>query len=127
MSNPKKSNVPVYKTKNGVTIELLKDLGHVVKIKHIRWAMYSQLKPHLKNNQHDSFRAIAIPSTFRKDSNYLVLPKGGFTHITIKTPKEEYFCVSSECAMEETFCYRRGICEALDRLEEEALSKLGLK
>lgn len=127
MSNPKKSNVPVYKTKNGVTVELLKSLGHVVKIKHIRWAMYSQLKMHLKNNQFNSFRSIPIPSTFRKDPNYLVLPKGGCTHITIKSPTDNYYCVSSECSMDETFCYRRGICEALDRLDEETLAKLGVK
>jgi hypothetical protein len=125
MSKPKKSNVPVYQTNNGVTLDLLKSKGHIVKIKHIRWAIYTQLQQHLRNNQPVSMRAIAIPSTFRKDENYLVLPKGGFTHITIKTKDNQYFCVSSECSSEETFCYRRGICEALNRLSKYDLQTLG--
>lgn len=124
MTKERKSRIPVYATKNGVTIDRLKAAGHVVKIKHIRFATYARLKHHLKNNQPNSTRTIAIPSTFRKDPSYTVLPKGGYTHITIKTPTEEYFCVSSECSLDETFCYRRGIVEALDRLTNDEIDVL---
>lgn len=120
----KQSRVPVYVTQNGVTIDKLKSAGNVVKIKHIRFAKYTRLKSHLKNNQPTATRTIAIPSTFRKDPNYTVLPKGGYTHITIKTPKDVYICVSSECSPEETFCYRRGITEALDRLTSDEIASI---
>lgn len=123
---PKKNNVPKYETKNGVTIDKLKALGHVVKIKHIRWATYDRIKTCLKNRVGSFVRIIPIPSTFRKDSHYHVLPKGGSTHITIKTKDDNYVCVSSDCSMDETFCYRRGITEALDRLDSLDLSLLGL-
>jgi hypothetical protein len=124
MTKERKSRVPVYETKNGVTIDKLKAAGNVVKIKHIRFALYAKLKHHLRNNKPDSARAIAIPSTFRKDPNYTVLPKGGYTHITIKNKDDVYFCVSSECSMEETFCYRKGIVEALDRLNSNEVAVL---
>jgi hypothetical protein len=117
---------------NGVTIEKLQKAGHSVRIKHFRWAMYLALNEHTsKKGRAFNFEshAICVPSTFRKDPLYRLLPKGGYTHIVIK-PKssvDKYICLSSECSKDDPFCYALGVEKALERLTSFELGYLGLE
>lgn len=113
---------PVFAAKNGITVEQLQSVGHNVRVKHIRWAMYA---PHM--GSHTGRQSVmAVPSTFRKDYNYLFFPKGGFTHVVIKKSDGGYVCVSSECSIDDPFCYAAGVAAALDRLTDEDIDSLGL-
>jgi hypothetical protein len=111
---------------NGVTIQKLVEAGNNVRVKHLRLALY-WAQPHaIGRNTTSSMRVIVVPSSFRKDPNYHLLPKGGFTHVVIKRPNGEYICVSSECSEDDPFCYNMGVCVALERLTPTELQLLGL-
>ena len=103
----------------GLTIEKLTALGHKVRIRHFRYALY-----HAHWGE-GGIKPIVVPSTFRRDPMYTLLPKGGFTHITIQTNRDVYYCLSSSCNEEDSFCYNTGIVTALDRLTEDDLATLG--
>jgi hypothetical protein len=122
---PKK---PVFTAKNGVTIAMLEAAGHKLRVRHLRWALYlGQSERPRKRLSHDfELRAICVPSTFRKDPMYSLLPKGGYSHISIKTPEGKYICVSSECSEEDPFCYQLGTVKALERLTKQDIELLGL-
>ena len=119
---------PVFLAKNGVTIDMLEAVGHKLRVKHFRWALYlGQNERPKKGKAHDyELRAICVPSTFRKDPMYRLLPKGGYSHISIKTPEGKYICVSSECSEEDPFCYQLGMVKALERLSERDLELLNV-
>ena len=111
--------------RNGITVAKLQDAGHSVRVKHLRYALYLGQNEFIKNREF-AVRAIVVPSTFRKDPFYKFLPKGGYTHVVIKTPKGQYICVSSECSEEDPFCYSHGVAAALERLGKLELRHLGL-
>jgi hypothetical protein len=119
VSTPKRRNrVP----KHGLTIERLVELGHKVRVKHLRYAVYRRLG--YEGLPLKDIRYIVIPTSFRKDRDYMLMPFGGFTHISIKTPAGEYFCLSSECSPSDNFCYKDGVCEALNRLQPHEIAVL---
>jgi len=125
-SRPKAQTVS-HVARNGVSVAKLQAAGHNVRVKHLRWAIYWGQNSLLINRKKDSsYRTIVVPSTFRKDPNYMLLPKGGYTHVVIKTPEGEYVCVSSECAVEDPFCYNAGVATALERLSKEDIKKLNV-
>jgi hypothetical protein len=115
---------PDYSASNGVTVEALQRAGNNVRVKHLRWAIYWQHEPVLKNRQGEVSRVMVVPSTFRKDPNYMMLPKGGFTHVVIKKADGEYVCVSSECSQDDPFCYAAGVSRALERLRPSQIREL---
>lgn len=117
----------LFTASNGVSVAKLQAAGHNVRVKHLRWAIYWGQNSLLINRKKDSsYRTIVVPSTFRKDPNYMLLPKGGYTHVVIKTPDNAYICVSSECAVEDPFCYNLGVATALERLSTADIKKLNL-
>lgn len=116
---------PMFTAKNNVTLKILEDAGHNVRVKHFRWALYLGHNERLSNHQRHTLRPIVVPAIFRKDPMYTLLPKGGYTHISIKTALG-YICVSSECAEEDPFCYQLGVVKALERLTVTELRLLGL-
>jgi hypothetical protein len=118
-SSRSRKNKPAPTTKNGVTVEKLLAAGNKVRVKHLRWAVYLGHK-----TVQDISRLVVVPSSFRKDPNYYFTPKGGYTHVVIQRPTGEYLCVSSECSMEDPFCYAAGVCTALDRLLPEEMGYL---
>lgn len=125
----KKRTKPVFKARNGVTIELLEKAGHKIRVKHFRWAVYLGLnerpiKGRFSSTHDYEMRAICVPSTYRKDPMYRLLPKGGYSHISIKTPEGKYICVSSECSESDPFCYLLGTAKALERLTAADLALL---
>lgn len=122
---PKK---PVFKANNGVTVQIIEDAGHEIRVKHLRWALYiGQTERARRGRQYEyELHPICVPSTFRKDPMYKLLPKGGYTHISIKTPEGRYICVSSECSEEDPFCYQLGTVKALERLSREDIQLLQL-
>lgn len=107
------------KSSKGLTVEKLTALGHKVRIRHFRYALYHS---HWGEGK---IKPIVVPSTFRHDPMYTLLPKGGFTHITIQTDKDVYYCLSSACNEEDAFCYNTGVVTALDRLTADDLAALG--
>jgi len=109
---------PAFSAKNGITVAQLQEAGHNVRVKHMRWAMYT---PHRGRQS-----VMAVPSTFRKDYNYLFFPKGGFTHVVIKKSDGGYICVSGECSIDDPFCYAAGVAAALDRLTALDIASLRL-
>jgi len=121
LSRPRPGKL-VCNTKNGVTVAALQDAGHNVRVKHLRWAIYMG-QTHIGPD----VRLMVVPSTFRKDPNYYFTPKGGYTHVVIKLETGEYICVSSECSLDDPFCYAQGVCTALDRLTSAELYLLGVK
>ena len=124
-SRPKIVKEPA-EARNGVTVDKLIAAGHNVRVKHLRYALYWGQSFLRKNRSSNSTRVMVVPSTFRHDPEYFLLPKGGFTHIVIKRPSGEYTCVSSECSPEDPFCYNTGVCAALERLTGRDLIALGL-
>jgi hypothetical protein len=115
--------------KNGVSIQKIADAGHKVRVRHFRWAYYlGTMERASGRNTGVSFkpRPIVIPSSFRRDPLYSLLPKGGYTHITIRTKDDEYVCLSSECSPIDPFCYTTGVEKALERLTHYELEYLGL-
>jgi hypothetical protein len=114
---------PVFKAKNGITVEAIQAAGHNVRVKHLRWAVYI---PHTITARASTV-AVVVPSTFRKDPNYMFTPKGGYTHVVIKKKDGEYLCVSSTCAPEDPFCYAAGVAAALDRLTLMEIASLELE
>lgn len=116
------------RARNKVTIELLQEAGHKVRVKHFRLATYlGQNELVRKKEAHKfEFRVIVIPSSFRKDVMYRILPKGGYTHISIKNKDNKYICVSSECSEEDPFSYAAGVASALERLTRTELELLGI-
>jgi len=117
-----KSVKPAFKAKNGITVGMLQAAGHSVRVKHLRWALYT---PHALTAK-TGMTAIVVPSTFRKDPSYIFTPSGGFTHIVIKKEDGEYICVSSICSQDDPFCYAAGVAAALDRLTAKEIVSLGL-
>jgi hypothetical protein len=114
------------KSSKGLTVEKLAALGHKVRIRHFRYALYRTQET--RKVGHDGFfeiRPIVVPSTFRHDPMYQLLPKGGYTHITIQDKNGKYYCLSSACNEEDSFCYNTGVITALDRLSEKELDELG--
>jgi hypothetical protein len=113
----------VHSSKNGVTIEKLAQAGNSVRVKHFRWALYA---PYRKSAPRDNelFRAMVVPSTFRQSRLYDLLPKGGYTHVIIKTKEGEYYMTSSECSENDPFCYAAGVAAALDRLHPNVIARL---
>lgn len=107
---------PVFAAKNGATVDAIHNAGHSVRVKHLRWAIYRGFPN----------RMMVVPSTFRKDPNYVFLPKGGYTHVVVKHEDGQYLCVSSECSLDDPFCYAAGVATALDRLSSAELRWLGL-
>jgi hypothetical protein len=118
-----KPEKPVFKAKNGVTVESIQQAGHSVRVKHLRWALYV---PHVLTMGYKAIRTIVVPSTFRKDSNYVFDSHGGYTHVVIKKKDGKYLCVSSECAPSDPFCYAAGVAAALDRLTSDEIRSLEL-
>ncbi len=116
--------------KNGVSIQAIADAGHKVRVRHLRWAYYLGIGERTRNMRNTgkdyANRAIVVPSSFRRDPLYLLLPKGGYTHITIKTKDNNYVCLSSECAINDPFCYTTGVEKALERLTDDELRYLGI-
>jgi hypothetical protein len=123
LSRPKHGK-PDHTPSNGVTVNALQKAGHNVRVKHLRWAVYWGHEAMLKNNKGAVSRMMVVPSTFRKDPNYMFLPKGGYTHVVIKKKDGEYVCVSSECSVEDPFCYGAGVARALERLTRKVISEL---
>jgi hypothetical protein len=117
-----------YMAKNGVTVDSLIAAGNKVRVKHLRYALYMGLNEKLVNKKRRDYelREIVVPSTFRKDPMYTLLPKGGYTHVVIQHSSGKYVCVSSACSKEEPFCYARGVATALDRLSKFEMSVLGV-
>ena len=115
--------------KNGVTVDMLSKAGNKVRVRHLRWAAYLGHEEHVSKKYGGFFlsRMIVVPSSFGKDPLYLLRPKGGYTHITIKTDMGKYVCISSECSLEDPFCYRKGVEKALERLTDYELAELGIK
>ena len=114
-----------FAARNGMTVQKLQEAGHSVRVKHLRWALYLGQSELIKNRM-VGHRMIVVPSTFRRDPMYVMLPKGGFTHVVIKSPSGKYICVSSECSEEDPFCYSQGVAAALDRLTKLDMSLLGV-
>ena len=116
------------RARNNVTIDLLQEAGHKVRVKHFRLASYLGHNNLLKKKASHQFecRIIVIPSSFRKDPMYRVLPKGGYTHISIKDKNNKYICVSSECSEDDPFCYAEGVVAALEKLTSTELELLGI-
>lgn len=111
-----------YTESNKKIIEALHALGYHVRIRHFRWATYQQQRELFKKNTREYFaRTIVVPSTFTKNPMYTILPKGGYTHITVKDSNDQVLCASSECSVEEPFCYAAGVAEALRRLPSALL------
>ena len=119
-----KGEKPNHKASNGVTVEALQQAGNNVRVKHLRWAIYWVHDPVLKNGKGEVSRVMIVPSTFRKDPNYMLLPKGGFTHVVIKKANGDYVCVSSECSQDDPFCYNAGVARALERLRPSQVQDL---
>lgn len=119
---------PEYSANNGVTVDQLIAAGNKVRVKHLRYALYMGLNEKLVNKKNYDFelREIVVPSTFRKDPMYTLLPKGGYTHVVIQHKSGKYICVSSACAKEEPFCYAAGVATALDRLSKTDMQFLGV-
>ena len=118
-----------FSASNGVTMKMLQEAGHSVRVKHLRWAIYMGLGERTAGRSAKAqkvLRAIVVPSTFRKDPMYTLLPKGGFTHISIKTPEGKYICLSSECSDNDPFCYQQGMAKALERLSRYDINLLKL-
>lgn len=111
---------------NNVSIQKIHEAGHNVRVRHLRWAYYLASEEKFNSSRRHAPRAIVIPSAFRKDPFYHTLPKGGYTHITIKTKRGDYICVSSECSKEDPFCYTKGVEKALERLSKLELNYLGV-
>jgi hypothetical protein len=111
---------------NGVTIEKIANKGLKVRVRHFRYALYSPYKPLKVKNKPPLIKELVVPSSFRKNKNYVLSPKGGYTHITIQLAKKKYLCYSSECAKDETFCYNVGVATALSRMDRETMVELGL-
>jgi hypothetical protein len=123
LSRPKPTT-PDNTPANGVTVEVLQNAGHNVRVKHLRWALYWAHDPLRHNKQGMVSRMMIVPSTFRKDPNYMLLPKGGFTHVVIKKKDNSYVCVSSECSSDDPFCYSAGVARALERLSPRDIKEL---
>lgn len=117
-----------FKASNGITVDKLVAAGNSVRVKHLRYALYRGLNEKLINKKDYDFelRRIVVPSTFRKDVMYELLPKGGFTHVVIKHPSGKYICVSSECSEQDPFCYSMGVATALERLSRLDMELLGV-
>lgn len=118
-----------YRARNGVTVDSLVEDGLKVRVKHFRLARYLGQMEKLKPRESHMFeaRVIVIPASFRKDPMYHVLSRGGYTHISIQSKDGKYICLSSECAEQDTFCYRLGIAKALERLTDTEMELLKLK
>ena len=114
-ARPKTTQRVSYVPKNGITVEKLQEAGLKVRVRHFRYAFYPGTKT-----------PILIPSSFRRNSKYAVLPKGGYTHIAIQDANNNYICVSSVCDPRDTFCYNAGVARALERLTETEIAFLGL-
>lgn len=122
----KKPTKTSHTAKNGMTVTKLQTAGNSVRVKHLRWAVYlPQVQTIFKRS--NECRAIVVPSTFRCDPMYKFLPKGGYTHIVIKSKSGKYICVSSECSDEDSFCYAAGVASALDRLSRLDIKFLGVE
>ena len=114
---------------NKISIQKIADAGHKVRVRHFRWAYYlGTLERVTARKLASNFkpRPIVVPSSFRKDPLYSLLPRGGYTHITIKTKDDKYVCLSSECSPHDPFCYAKGVEKALERLSHYELEYLGL-
>jgi hypothetical protein len=118
--------------KNGVSIQAIAEAGHKVRVRHLRWAYYlgtNERTQMLRSNREKrvyNYRPIVVPSSFRRDPLYVLLPKGGYTHITIKTKENKYICLSSECATNDPFCYTTGVEKALERMTRDEVRYLGI-
>lgn len=124
-----------YTPKNGWSVQKLVEAGCVVSVFHFRWATYgkhSTMKDEFKFAPYTSKamfapqRLIVVPSSFRKDPDYTLSSHGGYTHVRIRRGDLEV-CVSSECALEDVFCYKFGVKAALERLGYPELSVLSLE
>lgn len=109
---------------NGVTIDKLTAAGFKVRIRHLRYALYTPSDSFM--GLYKGVRELVVPSTFRLSDYYKLQPKGGFTHITIHMKDQGYICLSSECSKKDPFCYNTGIATALSRLNPYDLNRLGL-
>jgi hypothetical protein len=116
--------------RNDASIQKIADAGHKVRVRHLRWAYYLGIGEKTRTARGKvtdySNRAIVVPSSFRRDPLYVFLPKGGYTHITIKTKDNNYLCLSSECSTKDPFCYATGVEKALERLTNDELRYLGI-
>jgi len=111
-----------YKESNKKIIVALQTSGYHIRIRHFRWAIYQQQREIFNKDTREFFaRTIVVPSTFVKNPMYNILPRGGYTHITVKDSNGQFLCASSECSIEEPFCYSVGVAEALRRLPSALL------
>ncbi len=112
---------------NHISVAQLAEAGNKVRVRHFRWAYYL---PHgeymIKKDGETYHRLIVVPSSYRRDPAYALYPKGGYTHITAKTKTGDYVCASSDCSIEDAFCYRKGVEKALERLSSYDLAILGI-
>ena len=111
---------------NGITIEKIANKGYKVRVRHFRYALYESHRPLKVKNKTSVHNVIVVPSSFRRNKMYTLLPKGGFTHITIQLAAKKYLCYSSACAEDEPFCYNVGVATALARMDKETIDTLGL-
>lgn len=114
---------------NGITVQKIQEAGNKVRVRHLRWAYYMSNADLLKYSRRMLTlirRKIVVPSSFRRDPLYRLLPKGGYTHVTIKTSAGGYVCLSSECSEEDPFCYVKGVEKALERLSDVEIAYIGL-
>lgn len=127
MSRPRQGKAS-FTASSGITVDKLTAAGNSVRVKHLRYAVYHGLNEKLINKKDYDFqlRKIVVPSTFRRDTMYALLPKGGFTHVVIKHSSGKYICVSSECSEEDPFCYSKGVATALERLTKLDMELLGV-
>ena len=107
---------------NGVTVDKLTARGNKVRVRHFRHAIYHGGPSKIIGNSFLLMRMV-VPSTFRHDVMYQILPKGGYTHITVQTEDGEYYCYSSVCHIDDPFCYSTGIATALERISPAELKK----
>jgi hypothetical protein len=126
--NRKPERVPVdYTPSHGVTLDQIIKQGHKVRVSHLRYANYARTKPEFdggRKKRQEEKRFLVVPASFRHSGDFSLSPFGGYTHVHIKTKGGKHICVSSECSIEDNFCYRCGVKEALERLNAKELAQL---
>ena len=99
-----------YKTSNGLTVHKLRQAGVEVKVTHIR---YTEMSNGL---------LVPVPSYLRKQFDFH--PRGGATHVTLKSPDGSWLGVSSVCNQSDSFDYKLGIKIALDCITNDEAQEL---
>jgi len=103
-----------YTISNGLSVHKLRLAGNRVSISHIRYV--------LMDAQDQTSVLLPIPSYLRNFHEFT--PNGGATHISITTPDNEEFLVSSYCHVVDNFDYKLGVKIALEGFSQEMADKL---